>query len=167
VLNKFDLNIASQFSYGNQIYNLIRATYDNGGWANGGFDENNNLTSIYANNSANMKKRWRKPGDVTDVPRASLLTQNYVEASSMYIEDGSFWRIRTINLGYTMKRVRKFDSIRIFAQVQNPFIWTKYSGFDPEVSSTGADRGSEQTAGVDFAAYPQARTYTFGLNVVF
>ncbi len=167
VLNRFDLNVASQFSYGNQVYNLIRATYDNGGWADGGWDENNQLTSIYANNSVNMKKRWQKEGDITDVPRASLLTQNYVEASSMYIEDGSFWRIRTINLGYTMKRVRKFDSIRLFAQVQNPFIWTKYSGFDPEVSSTGADRGSEQTAGVDFAAYPQAKTYTFGINVVF
>lgn len=167
IYKKFDLSIASQFSFGNKVYNLIAAAYNNGGWSDEGWDENNMLTQIYANNSTKMKNRWRNPGDITDVPRASLLRQNYIEASSMFVEDASFWRIRTINLGYTLKQVRKFDSIRIFAQVQNPFIWTKYSGFDPEVSSTGADRGSEQTAGVDYGAYPQARTYTIGFNVIF
>lgn len=167
IWSNFDMNIATQFSWGNQVYNLIRATYDNGGWSDGGWDEQGYLRTIYANNSVNMKKRWQQPGDITDVPRASLLTQNYVEASSMFLENGAFWRIRTINAGYTFKKVRGFQNIRVFAQVQNPFIFTKYSGFDPEVSSTGADRGAEQTAGVDYAAYPQARTYTFGFNVVF
>jgi hypothetical protein len=86
----------------------------------------------------------------------------------MYVEDASFLRIRTINLGYNFKHVKGFfETARMYFQVQNPFVFTKYSGFDPEVSSTGGDRGAEQTAGVDYAAYPQARTYTLGVNVTF
>jgi TonB-dependent starch-binding outer membrane protein SusC len=164
---RFDLAISSQFSYGNQVYNLIRAAYDNGGWADDGWDENNKIVNFYANNSVNMKKRWQKSGDVTNVPRASYLTQNYIEASSMFIEDASFLKIRTINLGYNFKHTRGFETARLYVLVQNPFTFTKYSGFDPEVSSTGGSRGAEQTAGVDYAAYPQARTYTFGLNMTF
>ena len=167
---RFDLSIASQFSYGNQIYNLIRSTYENGGWSGSEAVSSENdykIASFYGNNGVNAKKRWKKPGDVTDVPRASYLRQNYIEASSMYIEDGSFFRIRTINLGYNFKHRKGFETARLYVQVQNPFIFTKYTGFDPEVSSTGASVGAEQTAGVDYAAYPQARTYTLGVNVTF
>lgn len=164
---RFDFSIVSQFSYGNKVYNLIRGTYDNGGWANNGWDENNNVTTFYANNGANALKRWQKPGDITNVPRASLVGLNYVEASSMFIEDASFWRIRTINASYNFRHHRGYETARLYVQVQNPFTFTKYSGFDPEVSSTGASAGAEQTAGVDYAAYPQARTYTVGLNVTF
>lgn len=167
---RFDLSIASQFSYGNQVYNLIRAAYDNGGWSGSEAVSSDNdyaIASFYANNSVKAKNRWQKPGDVTDVPRASYLTQNYQEASSMYIEDGSFIRIRTINLGYNFKHRKGFETARLYVQVQNPFLFTKYTGFDPEVSSTGASAGAEQTAGVDYAAYPQARTYTIGVNVTF
>jgi TonB-dependent starch-binding outer membrane protein SusC len=172
---RFDVQIASQFSLGNQVYNLIRPAYDNGGWAAGGWgeeaDETGNvnfvISSYYANNSARMKDRWQKPGDITDVPRASLITQNYVEASSMYVEDASFLRIRTINIGYHIKHAKWFETGRLYLQVQNPFLFTRYSGFDPEVSSTGGGIGAEQTAGVDYGAYPQARTYTVGINMTF
>jgi TonB-dependent starch-binding outer membrane protein SusC len=168
---RLDLAIASQFSYGNQIYNLIRPAYDNQGWANQGWERdslgNYTITSFYANNSVRMKNRWRVANDETDVPRASLVGQNYVEASSMYIEDGSFIRIRTINVGYNFKHRRGFETARLYVQVQNPFLFTKYTGFDPEVSSTGASNGAEQTAGVDYGAYPQARTYTVGINMTF
>jgi TonB-dependent starch-binding outer membrane protein SusC len=168
---RLDIAIASQFSYGNQVYNLIRPAYDNGGWANNGWEQDDKgnyvISSFYANNSAKMKNRWRKPGDVTDIPRASVVGQNYIEASSMYIEDGSFWRIRTINVGYNFKHRKGFETARLYVQVQNPFLFTKYTGFDPEVSSTGASIGAEQTAGVDYGAYPQAKTYTVGINMTF
>ncbi len=165
---RFDFAMAAQFSIGNQVYNLIRPTYENLGWIDGGWDENYSITNFYANNSKNILSRWKKPGDVTDVPRASVLTQNYAEASSMYVEDASFLRIRTMNVGYNFKHVKGFfETARLYFQVQNPFVFTKYSGFDPEVSSTGGDRGAEQTAGVDYAAYPQARTYTLGANITF
>lgn len=159
---RFDALLAFQYSVGNDVYNLIRATYQNVGWSNeGGLDQ------VYANNWAGVNDRWRNPGDKTDIPRASFINQNYVENSTMFIEDGSFFRIRTVSLGYTLKpkKAAWVNSIRLYAQVQNLHVFTNYVGFDPEVSSTGG--GNPQTAGIDYAAYPQPRTFTFGFNLGF
>jgi TonB-linked SusC/RagA family outer membrane protein len=169
-IKKFDLNIASQFSMGNKVFNYNRFYYNTLGWANEGWDEDGNLLQIFANSTVDAKKRWRNPGDITDVPRASLINRTVdVDNSSYFLEDGSFWRIRTINLGYTIRpaNTKHFSSARFFTQVQNPFIFTKYSWFDPEVSSTGGGVGQEKTAGVDLATYPHARTYSVGVNVIF
>ncbi len=161
-IGKFDVLVATSFSWGNKIYNLIKQTYLNMGWSDGG-----GSSQVYANNSTAVLRRWKKPGDITDVGRASFINQNYFNNSTQFIEDGSFLRIRTLSVGYTLKpkNVRSFDRIRIYAQVQNLFVWTKYTGFDPEVSSTGSS--NPYTAGIDYAAYPQPRTYTLGFNVSF
>ncbi|CAN5797376.1 TonB-dependent receptor [soil metagenome] len=163
----FDLSIVSQFSVGNKVYNLIRTTYQTLGWSDGGWDENNDLYQVYANNATIVNDRWKKPGDKTDIPRASLVFANYMQNSSQFIEDASFFRIRTLSVGYTLrpKTKKAFNSLRMYLQVQNLAIFTGYYGFDPEVSSTGGS--SETTAGVDYAAYPQARTLTFGVNFNF
>jgi hypothetical protein len=81
------------------------------------------------------------------------------------VEDGSFIRIQNVNLGYTFPKVGKFKGLRVYAEGQNLLIFTKYKGFDPEVSSNGglADR----TAGVDYGAYPSARTILLGANLKF
>lgn len=158
----FDFQVATQFNVGNSIYNLIKATYLNMGWSNeGGLDQ------IYANNSVEVLDRWKKTGDRTNVPRASFINQNYVENSTQFIEDGSFLRIRTLSAGYTIypRDQKWFSNIRVYAQAQNLFVFTKYTGFDPEVSSTGG--GNPGTAGVDYAAYPQPRTFMFGFNIGF
>ena len=91
----------------------------------------------------------------------------YYENSSMFVEDASFLRIRTVNLSYTFnKPVIKFvTNLQVYAQVQNLWVFTKYKGFDPEVSSNGGN--IDRTAGVDFAAYPPARTFTLGVNLGF
>ncbi len=159
---KFDVLVATQFSWGNKIYNLIKQTYLNMGWSNGG-----GSSQIYANNSTAALRRWQKPGDITDVGRASFINRNYFNNSTQFIEDGSFFRIRTLSVGYTLrpKNARVFDRVRIYAQVQNLYVFTKYTGFDPEVSSTGSS--NPQTAGIDYAAYPQPRTYTLGFNMSF
>ncbi len=164
---QWDLSIATQFSIGNKVYNLIRSTYQTLGWSDGGWDANNILYQVYANNATIVNRRWEKPGDKTDIPRASLIFPNYLQNSSQFVEDASFFRIRTVNLGYTIrpKRTTMFTSLRLYLQVQNLWMATKYYGFDPEVSSNGG--GSPQTAGVDYAAYPQARTTSFGVNVNF
>ncbi len=163
----FDLSISTQFSLGNKVYNLIRTTYQTLGYSPGGWDANNNLFQVYANNATIVNKRWEKPGDVTNIPRASLIFQNYNQQSSQFVEDASFFRIRTVNLGYTLrpKHPGLYNSLRLYLQVQNLWVLTKYYGFDPEVSSNGGS--NPQTAGVDYAAYPQARTLTFGLNFNF
>jgi TonB-dependent starch-binding outer membrane protein SusC len=164
---KLDLSIANQFSYGNKVYNFNRYFFGNTGWANSGWDDKLLLQQIFANPTTEVNKRWKKPGDVTTVPRASLIEQTYLETSSALLEDGSFWRIRTINLGYTVRpnTTKVFNQARFFVQIQNPFIFTKYSWYDPEVSTNGG--GSDKTAGADYATYPQARTYSLGVNATF
>ena len=164
---QWDLSISAQFSEGNKVYNLIRTTYQTLGWSAGGWDASNNLYQVYANNATLVNRRWEKPGDKTDIPRASLIFANYVQNSSQFIEDASFLRIRNVNLGYTFrpKHPGVYSSLRVYAQVQNLWVWTKYYGFDPEVSSNGGS--NPETAGVDYAAYPQARTFTFGVNFNF
>jgi TonB-dependent starch-binding outer membrane protein SusC len=163
-----DFSIANSYSLGNDVYNFNRYFFLNTGWANEGWDENGELQQIFANPTVEVRNRWKKPGDVTNIPRASLVNQTFFETNSSFVEDGSFWRVRTINIGYTMrpKNGKKwFNQARAFAQVQNPFVFTKYSWFDPEVSTNGG--GSDRTAGADYATYPQARTYTVGVNMTF
>jgi hypothetical protein len=157
-----ELSIATQFSIGNKVYNLIRPVWENLGYSNDG-----GLTQVYANNSLNSLNRWQKPGDITDVPRYSFVNKNYIENSSMFLEDASFFRIRTVNLSYTFtkKVIRFVNNLQVYAQVQNLLVFTKYKGFDPEVSSNGGN--TDRTAGVDYAAYPPARTVTLGLNLSF
>ncbi|HVM89019.1 MAG TPA: TonB-dependent receptor [Puia sp.] len=163
----WDLSIVTQFSIGNKVYNLIRTTYQTLGNSPGGWDANNVLYQVYANNATIVNKRWEKPGDKTDIPRASLIFENYNQQSSQFIEDASFFRIRTVNFGYTIRPKHSvvYNSLRLYVQAQNLWVFTKYYGFDPEVSSNGGS--NPQTAGVDYAAYPQARTFTFGVNFNF
>ncbi|MHA4807540.1 SusC/RagA family TonB-linked outer membrane protein [Flavitalea flava] len=163
----WDLSVATQFSIGNKVYNLIRTTYQTLGWSNGGWGANNDLYQVYANNATIVNKRWEKPGDKTDIPRASLIFPNYMQNSSQFVENASFFRIRTLNIGYTFKPHKQgiYNSLRLYLQAQNLWVTTKYYGFDPEVSSNGGS--SPTTAGVDYAAYPQARTFTFGVNFNF
>jgi TonB-linked SusC/RagA family outer membrane protein len=164
----WDLSIATQFSVGNKVYNLIRTTYQTLGWSDNGWDEDNNLLQVYADNATIVNKRWKNPGDKTDIPRASLIFENYNQESSQFVEDASFFRVRTVNLGYTFRPKQPgkiYNSLRCYLQAQNLFVITGYYGYDPEVSSNGGS--NPETAGVDYAAYPQARTITFGVNFNF
>jgi len=87
--------------------------------------------------------------------------------SSRVIEDGSFIKLKTVSIGYTLKgnnwKLIKLNSIRIYASGQNLYTWSKYSGNDPEVSV----RNSALTPGFDYSAYPRARTFVVGVNVIF
>jgi len=159
-LGRFDLNIFTRFSVGGQVYNLIRGTTENLGWSNEG-----GLSSIYANNTINVRDRWRKPGDQAEYGRASFINLNLALNSSQMVENASFFRVQNVNLGYTFPKVGKLKGLRIYAEAQNLFILTSYKGFDPEVSSNGglADR----TAGVDYGAYPSTRTLLLGANLKF
>lgn len=157
---RFDLAIFTRFSIGNQVYNLIRGTTENLGWSNDG-----GLSSIYANNTTNVRNRWRKPGDEAEYGRASFINLNLTLNSSQMVEDASFFRVQNVNLGYTFPKVAKLKGLRVYVEAQNLLIFTAYKGFDPEVSSNGglADR----TAGVDYGAYPSTRTFLLGANLKF
>lgn len=88
-------------------------------------------------------------------------------ASTYYVEDGSFFRINNITLGYTLpKTIKDFDKIRLFVTATNPFIFTNYSGYSPEL--TGDGNGNPLgTAGIELDAYPTNKTFLFGVNVSF
>ena len=112
-----------------------------------------------------MLARWTGEGTSNKYPRlASGNTTNWM-VSDLYVCDGSYMRLKNITLGYTLPR--KFtqnlfiNRLRVYVQAENLFTWTKYWGFDPEISS------SATSLGVDRGVYPQARTYTVGLNVTF
>lgn len=156
----WDLNIFARFVAGNQVYNIMRATSDNLGYSNDG-----GLSSVYANNRAEIVNRWRKPGDNAEYGRASFVNANYFINSSQWIENGGFVRIQNVNLGYTFPTVGKLKNVRVYAEAQNLYVFTKYKGFDPEVSANGAS--SDRTAGVDYGTYPQARTFLMGVNLKF
>lgn len=154
-----DLSIFTRFTQGNDVYNLIRSTTETLGYGNDG-----GLSSVYANNTLNVRNRWKKPGDVAEYGRASFIYANYYQNSSQMVEDGSFIRIQNVTLGYTLPG-KRMNGSRIYFEGQNLYLFSKYKGFDPEVSSNGGL--SDRTAGVDYGAYPQARTLLVGFNVKF
>lgn len=154
----FDLSIMGQFIYGNEVFNYNLFTLYSG----------SNDTS---NGGEDWTRRWRNPGDVTDVPRPTPGQFDNATISSRFVEDGSFFRLRNITLGYTLPETvlerLKVKSLRIYATVQNAFIFTNYSGYDPEVSSSigGTNPGLEY--GFDYGSYPQPRIITGGINLTF
>jgi TonB-linked SusC/RagA family outer membrane protein len=125
----------------------------------------------YWNNAENVyPDSWKKPGDITNIPRV-IYGDNVSNGSTMVIsenvERGDYMKVRSVNLGYTFKNVLPnigLQSIRVYTQVFNAFVFTKYTGSDPEVSANG---NANLTPGVDRNTAPQARSYTFGVNISF
>jgi TonB-linked SusC/RagA family outer membrane protein len=123
------------------------------------------------NNSIEVyQTAWAAPGDVTNIPKP-IMNDNVSNGSSFpiseNIEKGSYAKVRDISLGYTFKKlpaITNIDKIRVYAQIFNAFVFTKYSGSDPEVSTNG---NANLTPGVDRNSAPQARTYTMGVSVNF
>ena len=83
----------------------------------------------------------------------------------MAVEDASFLRLSNLSIGYTFNRKKlakiNLQGLRLYATGSNLFVWTPYSGFDPEVST----KGNSLTPGVDFGAYPRNRSFVFGISV--
>jgi len=153
----FDLSVFLQFSYGNDVFNGSRLYLES---LTGG---DNQLESV--------TRRWKNVGDITDIPRATsdaTATANNRRASSRFIEDGSYLRIKNVNLGYSFKKEwikkMKLESLRLYVTAENLYTFTRYSGMDPEVNYAGNDN---TIIGVDFFTYPQARSYNFGVNIKF
>lgn len=158
----FDLNAFFQFTVGNQIFNHSRASYENLGWSRIG----TGFPLPDGNNHRLVDERWMNPGDVTDIPRASLVNDNWREYSSRWLEDGSFLRLKMLTLGYNINpsQVERIGvrSLRIFAQDQNLLTFTKYTGLDPEVNHNARD---PRLAGSDFGTFPQTKSISLGFNI--
>jgi TonB-dependent starch-binding outer membrane protein SusC len=165
----FDLSVFVNFVYGNDIYNANNVEWTDGTFAN-------------LNLLAKMKDRWRnidETGNVVTDPTAlaalnvnakiwsPVNSQRYF-VKSTDIEDGSFLRLNNVTLGYTLPTILtnkiKMQSLRIYVTANNLKTFTNYSGFDPEVATRNSD---PLTPGVDFAAYPRAKVFVFGVNATF
>ncbi len=90
---------------------------------------------------------------------------------SWAVEDGSHLRLNNVNLGYTLPAQLTsrlgIAQLRVYATGNNLKIWTNYSGYDPEVSTSRSSSFSGLTPGVDYSSFPRSRSYTFGVNVTF
>ena len=167
----FDLTIFLSGSYGNDVLNYNRRYIENP-------RVNSNLLKSAANYAVLERINPDGPDDFrnlrvantsTTLPRISASTTNANNrVSDLYIEDGSYLRIQNISLGYTLpkKWVNKLNlqNVKVYANLQNVYTWTNYSGYDPEV---GCMYGDALMNGLDYGRYPSPRIYTFGLNVSF
>ncbi|MEO8764063.1 MAG: TonB-dependent receptor [Ginsengibacter sp.] len=150
-----DLDILLQGVSGNQIYNG-GGQYMSTGGSNG-----------YDNQTLDQLNYWKKPGDVTNVPEPRLNYPNGTDPSSRYVSNGSYLRVKSVSLGYSLPtsliKVAKLDRVRIYVRAQNLFTITKYKGWDPEVSED--DYTDNINQGVDFYSAPQIKTIVFGFNI--
>jgi TonB-linked SusC/RagA family outer membrane protein len=151
----FDLRAFVQFSQGGEIYNALRAYADDGGW------------SLVDNKLQDVMRRWRQPGDITDVPRPSWDgTSNAYIPSSRWIEDASYVRLQEITFGYQLPArfagLANLTDARIYVSGRNLKTWSDYDGFNPEANSAGS--GSNTTMANEFYSYPLARTISFGIQ---
>ncbi len=141
------LSLSAQFSWVADRWMINNDRY---------FDESNGRFASY-NQSSRLLNRWKQPGDVTDIPRHGV----YTEFDSRLLEDASFMRLKNLMLSYNLpsdliKKSRVFSGLRIYAQAQNLFTFSKFSGLDPE-----------GTSNIYAAQYPMSRQFTFGLDLTF
>jgi TonB-linked SusC/RagA family outer membrane protein len=151
----FGLEFLIRYSGGNEIMNITR--------------QEALLSQNFHNNGKEILNRWTTPGQVTNVPRlvqgqGNAINQNGL-AISRFVEPGDFIRLQNLVLSYTMDSKQLSDktngyvkSLKFFVQGQNLFVWTKYSGLDPENASQ---------SGLDNAVTPQLRIISTGINVGF
>lgn len=166
----WDMSIFFSFSYGAEVLNATKLTNSKAG------KTNYNVLDV-----VNSSKRWMtidsNGSTVTDPEQLAVLNagksvasiydmesgDNYIH--SWAVEDASYLRLGNVSIGYSFpkKMLRKINlqKLRLYFTGNNLFVWTPYTGFDPEVSTMG----NSMTPGVDFGAYPRSRSFIFGLNV--
>ena len=146
-----NLSILLTSSVGNDIYNASKIE----------------MIGMYsgANQIKDATRRWRVPGQVTDIPKAGELDN--LKASTRWVEDGSYLKVKNITLSYDIVHpaLRKagISKIRPYVTLDNMITLTKYSGYDPEMSQYT----SATSMGIDWGTYPCVKTVLFGVNVEF
>jgi TonB-linked SusC/RagA family outer membrane protein len=150
---QFDLNLFFQYSYGGQLLNANRLVFEG------------NSGRLLQNQFASVLNRWT----INNQNNTMYVAKGDGDKvySSRVIEDGSYIRLKTLQLGYTLpikdaKRLN-IQSFRIYASAQNLWTLTNYTGYDPEVSAYS----SALTPGFDYSVYPRAKTMTIGINLNF
>jgi TonB-linked SusC/RagA family outer membrane protein len=150
----FDLNFFFEGVFGNQIMNAFTNMVEAGAKGSTSY----NLTQSYWNN------RWTPENPSNTY--AGLLNSTNDFVSSYYVEDASYIRLKNVTLGYRVKSKLlgslKIQGFRCYLSVENAFIWTKYSGMDPDIRSA-----SPLFSGFDRLSYPRSRSFSLGFNLTF
>lgn len=156
-----DLNASFGFSLGGKIYNYSRQEYD----SDGAYTDRNQMKLI------DGWSRWEKEGDIATHPAASYGNKsNSNKASTRYLEDGDYLKLRSLSIGYNLNLSKYYiQNMRIYFTAENVFTLTGFSGIDPEVpayydETTGTYK-SIGTAGANL--YPSTRKFMFGINLTF
>ena len=156
-----DLNASFGFSLGGKIYNYSRQEYD----SDGAYTDRNQMKLI------DGWSRWEKEGDIATHPAASYGNKsNSNKASTCYLEDGDYLKLRSLSIGYNLNLSKYYiQNMRIYFTAENVFTLTGFSGIDPEVpayydETTGTYK-SIGTAGANL--YPSTRKFMFGINLTF
>ena len=153
--DRFSLNTGFNFRMGNQIVNTMRMQ----------------LESMLNNNNQSYATtwRWRKNGDITEIPRALSRVHGYNSYNSLpsdrYVEDGDYLRLQYVQLSYDFdaKKLKKYgiNNLKLFASVNNLWCWTKYTGVDPDVSPQGF------AVSKDGGRTPRTKSFTCSINLGF
>jgi TonB-linked SusC/RagA family outer membrane protein len=148
---QFDFSVFMQGTLGNEIFNATRR---------------HDLTTT--NMPASYLERWTGPGTSNDLPRFTWNDSNgnWSKISDLYVEDGSYLRVKNVQVGYyiptNILQNVSIQQAKIYVSAENVFTITGYSGFDPEIGSASA-----LSVGVDRGVYPQARSFRVGVNITF
>jgi TonB-linked SusC/RagA family outer membrane protein len=147
----FNLSIFLQGVQGSSVLNLNRYELESG------------ITTT--NKLETVTNRWTPTNTNTTIPRAGSTLRRSTGIVSDVVEDGSFLRLKTVTLGYTLPKFSKVvKSASVYVTAQNVLTFTKYTGYDPEVNSFGSDNLSLNT---DYNAYPSTRTFIAGVRLGF
>ena len=160
--NGIFLSVNTNFTYGNKIYNYTRMSTD----ADGAYVGYNQMS---IENSVQGWSRWEKKGDIATHPKAMLNgNKNSNAISSRYLEDGSYFRIKNLTVGYDFptKLIKKahMTRCRIYFSTDNLWTATKFSGMDPEITLTTS---TYDLAGMYSNTYPVGRTFQGGVEISF
>ena len=139
------LSLSAQFSWMAKRYVMNNDRF---------FEESNGLYSAYNQSKRLLYDRWKKPGDITDIPRYGVTAQ----LDDRFLENSSFLRLKNLTLAYAfpqslLKKTNFFTSARVYLQGQNLLTWTGFTGLDPEVATN-----------VYRAQYPASRQFTLGID---
>ena len=125
--------------------------------------------AAYQNYDTTIFERWTGEGTSNSQPRMSATGhQNTIWVSERYMENGDYFKIKTVTLGYDFKNIWKsspFQQLRLYVQAQNLITFTKYTGLDPEIGNTAG--GNSWASGIDLGLYPPSRTYLVGASIKF
>ena len=180
----FDLSVFFNWSYGNDVYNTGKIQYNQFRRVTNGnllstMSMDNRFTYLdvdgsYTGTAGNIVtdlEQLAKMNEGKNIWSPHGLGDAQTVIHSWAVENGSFIRLNNLNLGYSFPKALisklKMSQFRIYVTGNNLHLWTKYTGYDPEVSTSRSSGYQGLTPGVDYSSFPRSRSYTFGVNVTF